>query len=58
MKTTKLLVCLLALAAIALPAAAQQSEPSHPVFSLGVGVQYWHAKEVKDVTKHLATCFS
>lgn len=49
MKSRKILACLLALAATALPAAAQQSESSHPVFSLGFGAQYWHAKDMKDL---------
>lgn len=46
MKTLKILACLAALAAIALPAAAQQGAPDHPVFSLGFGGQYWHAKDL------------
>lgn len=47
MKHTKLLACLLALATIAGAASALASD--HPVFSIGLGGQYWMAKDAKDV---------
>ena len=50
MKSTKILLSLLLLAAVALPAFAQEAEPA-PVFSLGMGLQYWHADDMDILDK-------
>jgi opacity protein-like surface antigen len=50
MKHAKLPVCLLALAALVLPALAQEANPA-PAFSLGMGLQYWHADDMDILDK-------
>lgn len=47
MKHSKLLACLLALATLAGAAAATAAD--HPLVSIGLGGQYWLAKDAKDV---------
>lgn len=47
MKHSKLLACLLALATVA--GAASALADDHPVFSIGLGGQYWMAKDAKDI---------
>lgn len=49
-KSLKIPLCLLLLATLALPAAAQEDNPA-PVFSLGMGLQYWHADEMDILDK-------